>query len=97
MMQIARWIVGAALFLAILFLSLQNSDPVTLKFYGWWSWQAPLIFVVLIAFAIGVAAGLLAGALRMSRLKRQLNRLSRAESARGAAAAARDERSRTGA
>jgi hypothetical protein len=33
----------------------------------------------------------------MSRLKRQLNRLSRAESARGAAAAARDERSRTGA
>ena len=29
----------------------------TLKFYHWWSWQAPLIFVVLIAFALGVAAG----------------------------------------
>ena len=76
-MQIVRWIVGAALFMALLFLSLQNSDPVTLKFYGWWSWQAPLIFVVLIAFAIGVAAGLVAGAMRSSRLKRQMNRLRR--------------------
>ena len=96
-MQIVRWVVGAALFLALLFLSLQNSDLVTLKFYGWWSWQAPLVFIVLIAFAVGVAAGLLAGALRTSRLKRQLNRLSRAENARGAAAATRDESSRSGA
>jgi len=41
-----------------------ESEPVTLKFYHWWSWQAPLIFIVLIAFATGVAAGLLAGAVR---------------------------------
>jgi len=78
--QVLRWIVGAALFLALLLLSLQNSDPVTLKFYHWWSWQAPLIFIVLIAFAIGVAAGLLAGAVRSARLKRQLNRLRRERS-----------------
>jgi uncharacterized integral membrane protein len=78
-MQIVRWIVGAALFLALLFLSLQNSELVTLKFYHWWSWQAPLIFVVLVAFALGVAAGLLAGAVRSSKLKRQLNRLARGE------------------
>ena len=98
-MHIVRWIVGAALFLALLFLSLQNSDLVTLKFYHWWSWQAPLVFVVLIAFAIGVAAGLLAGALRASRLKRQLNRLTRAEHARteGSASASPGERSRHGA
>ena len=76
-MQIVRWIVGAALFLALLLLSLQNSEPVTLKFYHWWSWQAPLIFIVLIAFAIGVASGLLAGAMRSARLKRQLNRIRR--------------------
>jgi lipopolysaccharide assembly protein A len=76
-MQILRWIVGATLFIALLFLSLQNSDLVTLKFYQWWSWQAPLIFVVLIAFAIGVAAGLLAGVVRSARLKRQLTRLRR--------------------
>ena len=76
-MRIVRWIVGATLFLALLVLSLQNSEPVTLKFYHWWSWQAPLVFVVLLAFAIGVAAGLLAGVVRSSRLKRQLTRLRR--------------------
>jgi uncharacterized integral membrane protein len=76
-MRVLRWIVGSTLFLALLFLSLQNSELVTLKFYHWWSWQAPLIFVVLIAFAIGVAAGLLAGAMRSARLSRQLNRLRR--------------------
>jgi putative membrane protein len=77
MMSVVRWIVGAILFVALLFLSLQNSEPVTLKFYQWWSWQAPLIFVVLVAFAVGVAAGLLAGVVRSARLKRQLNRLRR--------------------
>ena len=71
-MQVLRWIVGITLFLALLFLSLQNSELVTLKFYHWWSWQAPLIFVVLIAFALGAAAGLLAGAVRSARLSRQL-------------------------
>jgi putative membrane protein len=76
-MQIVRWLSGAALFLALLFLSLQNSELVTLKFYHWWSWQAPLIFVVLIAFALGVAAGLLAGVVRTTRLKRQVGRLRR--------------------
>ena len=79
-MHVMRWIVGAALFLALLLLSLQNSELVTLKFYHWWSWQAPLIFIVLIAFAVGVAAGLLAGAVRSARLKRQLNRLRRERS-----------------
>ena len=76
-MQVLRWVVGSILFLALLFLSLQNSELVTLKFYHWWSWQAPLIFVVLIAFMIGAAAGLLAGVVRSARLKRQLNRLRR--------------------
>ena len=76
-MQVLRWIVGSTLFLALLFLSLPNSDNVELKFYYWWSWKAPLIVIVLIAFAIGVAAGLLAGAMRSARLSRQLNRLRR--------------------
>ena len=81
-MHIVRWIVGAALFLALLFLSLQNSEKVTLKFYNLWDFEAPLVFVVLIAFAIGAAAGLLAGAIRSARLSRQLNRLRRDQRAK---------------
>ena len=84
-MQIVRWIVGATIFVALLFLSLQNSGEVTLKFYNLWQWSAPLIFVVLIAFAIGVAAGLLAGAFRTSRVKRELKRLQRDRIAAGPA------------
>jgi uncharacterized integral membrane protein len=84
-MQALRWIVGSTLFLALLFLSLQNSELVTLKFYHWWSWQAPLIFVVLIAFALGAAAGLLAGAIRSARLSRQLARLRHEHRARDGA------------
>ena len=45
-MTIIRWLVGSLLFVALLFLSLQNSELVTLRFYHWFSWQAPLIFVV---------------------------------------------------
>ncbi len=76
-MSVVRWIVGATIFLGLLFLSLDNADTVTLRFFRVVSWQAPLVFVVFSAFAIGVALGLLAGALRASRLKRQLNRLRR--------------------
>jgi hypothetical protein len=56
-MHIVRWIVGATVFLALLFLSLQNSDTATLKFFNLASWTAPLVVVVFIAFASGVALG----------------------------------------
>ena len=76
-MAFVRWTVGGVLFVALLFLSLQNSDLATVRFYQWFSWQAPLIFLILIAFAAGAAAGLLAGLFRSARLKRQLSRLRR--------------------
>jgi uncharacterized integral membrane protein len=78
-MQIIRWIVGVTIFLALLLLSFQNSETAHLRFFNIASIEAPLIFVVLVVFACGVAAGLLAGALKVARLKRQLNRLRREE------------------
>jgi uncharacterized integral membrane protein len=76
-MQIIRWIIGVTLFLALLLLSIQNAEQVKLRFFSLMSIEAPLIFVVLVVFAGGVAAGLLAGAVKVARLKRQLNRLRR--------------------
>src|SRR5689334_14034332 len=76
-MQIIRWIIGVTLFLALLLLSIQNAEQVKLRFFNLMSIEAPLIFVVLVVFAGGVAAGLLAGAVKIARLKRQLNRLRR--------------------
>jgi uncharacterized integral membrane protein len=74
-MQIVRWIVGVTIFVALLLLALQNDAPARLNFFHLVSVEAPLIFVLLIAFACGVAAGLLAGAIKTARLKRQLNKL----------------------
>ncbi|MGH8801496.1 MAG: LapA family protein, partial [Casimicrobiaceae bacterium] len=76
-MSILRWIVTAVVFLALLFISLQNSQPVTVSVLSFYTWQAPLVFVILIAFAAGVALGLLSAAIRVARLRRQLARAQR--------------------
>ena len=76
-MSLLRWIVMSVIFVALLFISLQNADPVTLRVFNFYTWQAPLVFVVLIAFAAGVALGLLAAAVKVARLKRQVSRLRR--------------------
>jgi putative membrane protein len=76
-MSAIRWVIGVPVFLFLLLFALQNSRAVPVQFYGWFSWQVPLVFLLLIAFALGAAAGLLAGVTRTVRLKRQLGRLRR--------------------
>ena len=84
-MSFLRWVVIAVVFIALLFISLQNADPVTLRVFTLWSWDAPLVFVILIAFATGVALGLLASAIKVVRLKRQVHRLRREQRVKAAA------------
>ena len=76
-MSVLRFVFIAIVFIALLFISLQNADPVTLRVFSIYEWQAPLVFVILLAFATGVALGLLASAIKVVRLKRQLARLRR--------------------
>jgi len=76
-MSVVRWFVIAVVFVVLLFISLQNAQTVTLQVFNLYSLQAPLVFVVLMAFATGVALGMLAGAVKIVRLKRQLNRMRR--------------------
>ena len=76
-MSAVRWIIGALIFFLLLLFALQNAKAVEVQFYGLFSWQVPLVFLLLVAFAFGVAAGLLAGVMRTVRLRRQLTRLRR--------------------
>ncbi len=76
-MSALRFFVAALVFVALLLLALSNTEPVTLRFFHIASHQSPLAFVVFVAFAAGVAIGLVAGASRSARLKRQLTRLRR--------------------
>ena len=76
-MSAVRWIIGALVFVLLLLFALQNAKAVEVQFYGLFSWQVPLVFLLLVAFAFGVAAGLLAGVMRTVRLRRQLTRMRR--------------------
>ena len=40
-MKIVRWVVGVTVFLALLFLSLQNADLVRLRFFNVMTFEAP--------------------------------------------------------
>jgi uncharacterized integral membrane protein len=76
-MSVIRWTIAGVLFLALLLFSLQNADLVTLHFFDVGSFEAPLIFLLLLAFAAGIALGLLASAVRIVRLSREVARLRR--------------------
>jgi len=77
-MTVIRWTVAGILFLVLLLFSLQNADLVTVRFFDVGAMEAPLIFLLLLAFAAGVALGLLASAVRIVRLSREVARLRRA-------------------
>jgi uncharacterized integral membrane protein len=77
--SVVRWCIGLAVFGVVLLFALQNADLVSIRFYHWLSWQAPLIVLLLFAFAAGAFAGLLAGLMRTTRLKRQVSRMRRAQ------------------
>jgi uncharacterized integral membrane protein len=74
---VLRLAAAVAVFVALLFLALSNTGTVTIRLFGATVFESPLAFVVFAAFAAGVAAGLVAGAMRVARLKRSLDRLRR--------------------
>ena len=63
MKQIAwliKWILKATIFLALFAFALNNQQDATVHFFFGTQWRAPLVLVVLAAFALGVALGALA-------------------------------------
>ena len=77
MSTVLRLAAAVAAFVALLFLALSNTEAVTIRLFGATVFESPLAFVVFAAFATGVGAGLVAGAMRVARLKRSLDRLRR--------------------
>jgi lipopolysaccharide assembly protein A len=53
-------LVWGVVFLVLLLFALKNTDPVTVKFYFEQEWRAPLMLVVLAAFAAGAIFGMIA-------------------------------------
>ncbi len=75
------WAIKVVLFLVILSFALVNTDPVTVRYYLGYQWQAPLVLVLLVAVCIGALVGLLVGLFQALRFRRQVAVLKRELSA----------------
>ena len=53
------WLLKAAIFFTLFAFALNNQQVVAVNFFFGTQWQAPLVLVVLVVFAFGLAAGIL--------------------------------------
>jgi putative membrane protein len=77
-MQALAWIFRLAIILVLVWFAVRNAQTVTLNGLPEQSWQAPLVFVLLLAFIGGVVIGLLAWLPTVVRQRRELGRLKKA-------------------
>jgi putative membrane protein len=76
-MRIVTWTIRLVLFLLLIALAAKNIEPVTLNFYFGLSRQAPLIVILLGAFAIGALFGVLALLTTVLRQRREISILKK--------------------
>ena len=59
-MKIIVWLFRAALFFVLLAFALNNQHEASIKWFFGQEWRSPMVFVVLAAFTLGCAFGVLA-------------------------------------
>jgi putative membrane protein len=80
-MKILVWLLRLFILLLLVWFSVKNSEIVTLYAYPY-SWQAPLVLIILAFFAGGVMLGLLAALGSIYGLKREIGGLKKEINAR---------------
>jgi uncharacterized integral membrane protein len=76
-MRYLAWLFGFVLFLLALGFAVKNSDAVVIHYYLGYQWQAPLVLVILVFFAAGVAVGVGASLGYIFRQRRDILSLKR--------------------
>jgi lipopolysaccharide assembly protein A len=56
-MRYLIWFLRIVLFLLLLGFTVRNVEPVTLYYYFGYEWHAPLVLIILLFFALGLAIG----------------------------------------
>jgi putative membrane protein len=59
LLWLLQWMLKAAIFFTLFAFALNNQDDAVVHFFFGTQWRAPLVLVVLAAFACGVAVGVL--------------------------------------
>ena len=68
---------GIAVFMLLLGFAVKNADGVVVRYFLGLEWQAPLVFVLLVFFAAGIALGVTASLAIMVRQRREILGLKR--------------------
>ena len=83
-MKYLLWFLRVLLFLVLLGFAIKNTDPVAVRFYLGGQWEAPLAFVLLVAFVVGAAGGVAACLGVVFRKRREVSGLRKELKARSA-------------
>jgi lipopolysaccharide assembly protein A len=76
-MQTVVWIIRLFIVLVLVWFAVKNAQVVTIHGLPEQSWQAPLVFILLVVFVAGVLIGLLAWVPTVVRQRREIGRLKR--------------------
>jgi len=76
-MRILYLLLKIVLFLLMLGFAFKNTDSVAVHYFADAQWQAPLVLVLLLAFGIGIAAGIMASLGIIVRQRREILDLKR--------------------
>lgn len=76
-MRYLTWLLRIVLFLVLLGFAVKNDQPVVLHYFFGYEWQASLVVVLLLFFAVGVGVGMLALLGNIFRQRREIAVLKR--------------------
>ena len=76
-MRYLTWLLRAVLFLVLLGFAVKNDQPVILRYFFGYEWQASLVVVLLLFFSVGVGVGILAVLGNVFRQRREITALKR--------------------
>lgn len=71
-MRYLIWLLRTAVFIVLLGFAIKNDQPVTLRYFLGYEWNASLVVVLLCFFTVGAAIGILAMLGPLLRLRREL-------------------------
>jgi lipopolysaccharide assembly protein A len=71
-MRYFYWLIKFILFVIMFGFAMHNAEPVVLKFFLGYFWQAPLALLLLVFFVVGAVFGLLAAFSKIIRLRREV-------------------------
>ena len=76
-MRYLIWLIRAVLFIVLLGFAVKNDQPVVLRYFFGYEWQASVVVVLLLFFAAGVGVGILAVLGNVFRQRREIAVLKR--------------------